>query len=1009
MKDKVTKDFIHDMALGVVVNTGFYTVKGQLVRYLLFQETPEFKFTRDSFKYLSVIFVITLVGFLWNVFYIGYWTDLGLSAGELIVRSLDLFTAAIPPALPLCLLIGVDYSVHRLKNKQVFTIINQKINEAGRVKVFCFDKTGTLTENSLSLAGVVVSSDKYLDETVFSSSSELMKRTVFKQPKLLIGGDNYFNEMKLNMGSGIRGTGQRADTHRRLVEAMGLCHSLSYFKQKLLGDPLEVIMFNDSGFSLVEQEGGTLIFPSSEFSRKTGLSDQFRFRLVQRLDFTPIRKRMSVLVVKGLTKHSKVMSLRQAREKLRFRFKRPERKKSLDIILSSSNEMSNRKNIRKASVNLRSAEKLIRNVSNPVGRVSNSPDKLQNQEGIKRTIEDLDQLDPFEENVEMEQSDDTIGIYCKGAPEVIRGLCRPDTVPEEFDYVLEKHSTRGLRVLAVSYRAITQSDILKLKTAAELERDMIFVGFILFENPLKPKTRLSLIELRHAGIGTVMITGDNLLTAVSVAQSSGMVDESQKILRVWVDEETDRVKVEKAKKEKQHDEEEEMAYKHFDEFDEVIIARNAEKECKLLGFRGICESLNESQEEDFIRELNPSSQDRRDQTGSDSSEIVEMMSSDINPGVVYAMTGQTLDLLIKKGKLTPALLMQTKVFGRSNPTQKATIVAQLQNTLAHTNKNDFVGFCGDGANDCSALKKAHVGLSLTQTEASIAAPFSTTIPDISAVSVLLLEGKCCLETAVQNFQFITFCALSQFFGQIILYYFESDFPNGHYYYMDLVVVFVFIFLISRIGPKLKLTSEFPRGDLLNFQVLIRLTVFLCLHLAALIVSIVIIREISFFKEQADITGGSGFGSEDYFFTHCIFIFIVVSWAYMASVLVFGSRAKFKARIFNNQLMLVYLALNVFFILVFPWINEITLPEYPRNSLGFWVVYYLQYAFNMMFRIKKFIPEFTVVMFLYGLLTFLMYMLFDFVVVGGLISVWRNAQDKKLNQQRRMILGNEKMV
>lgn len=58
----------------------------------------------------------------------------------------------------------------------------------------------------------------------------------------------------------------------------------------------------------------------------------------------------------------------------------------------------------------------------------------------------------------------------------------------------------------------------------EVEKDLDFVGFIIFENKLKPTTASVLKELTESNIGSIMVTGDNILTAISVARNCGLVD-----------------------------------------------------------------------------------------------------------------------------------------------------------------------------------------------------------------------------------------------------------------------------------------------------------------------------------------------------------------------------------------------------------------------------------------------------------------------------------------------------
>lgn len=58
----------------------------------------------------------------------------------------------------------------------------------------------------------------------------------------------------------------------------------------------------------------------------------------------------------------------------------------------------------------------------------------------------------------------------------------------------------------------------------EAESGLDFIGFIIFENKLKPSTTGVLDELSKAGIRKVMCTGDNILTAISVARECNLID-----------------------------------------------------------------------------------------------------------------------------------------------------------------------------------------------------------------------------------------------------------------------------------------------------------------------------------------------------------------------------------------------------------------------------------------------------------------------------------------------------
>uniref|UniRef100_A0AAR5PDG0 Cation-transporting P-type ATPase C-terminal domain-containing protein n=1 Tax=Dendroctonus ponderosae TaxID=77166 RepID=A0AAR5PDG0_DENPD len=122
--------------------------------------------------------------------------------------------------------------------------------------------------------------------------------------------------------------------------------------------------------------------------------------------------------------------------------------------------------------------------------------------------------------------------FTKGAPEKLYNFCIPETIPTDFQNRLSFYTTRGFRVIALAYKELPVK--FKWTDAQAAERDMIehdleFLGLLILQNPLKSETVPVLRQFRNANIRTVMITGDNIRTAISVARDCEMVDSTATI------------------------------------------------------------------------------------------------------------------------------------------------------------------------------------------------------------------------------------------------------------------------------------------------------------------------------------------------------------------------------------------------------------------------------------------------------------------------------------------------
>jgi len=128
-------------------------------------------------------------------------------------------------------------------------------------------------------------------------------------------------------------------------------------------------------------------------------------------------------------------------------------------------------------------------------------------------------------------------VYTKGASEVVLGLCqkylKPDGTAVSIDGdtrdMLTNHintwASQGLRTLTLSYREIPASEEIPDDGECPFEHDLILIGIVGIQDPLRPEVPNSIMMCQRAGITVRMLTGDNILTAKQIGKSCGILTE----------------------------------------------------------------------------------------------------------------------------------------------------------------------------------------------------------------------------------------------------------------------------------------------------------------------------------------------------------------------------------------------------------------------------------------------------------------------------------------------------
>ncbi|CAE6439084.1 unnamed protein product [Rhizoctonia solani] len=480
--------------------------------------------------------------------------------------------------------------------------------------------------------------------------------------------------------------------------------------------------------------------------------------------------------------------------------------------------------------------------------------------GVIRTFEFVSALRRMSVVVKRLKSS-SMEIYVKGAPEVMGEICDPESFPGDYEDMLSYYTKHGYRVIALAGKSIEGLSWLRAQKMKreQAESNLKFLGLIVFENKLKPGTAPAIQTLRDAHLVCRMVTGDNPQTAVSVARECGLISQSAHV------------------------------------FYAVFLEGNAQTPQSKLLWTSV-DDASLTLDDYSLKPLLPRAHHTIEE---------EIAYQDYT----LAVSGDVFRWMVNHAPLETLqrMLVKAQIFARMSPDEKHELVSRLQ-SLGYT-----VCFCGDGANDCGALKAADVGLSLSEAEASVAAPFTSRTPDIGCVIEVIREGRAALVTSFSCFKYMALYSLIQFTSVTLLYSFASSLGDFQFLYIDLFVIIPIAVTMGRTLPYPRIYPKRPTASLVSKKVLSSIIGQMVITSAFQFWAFWWVRGQEWYTPPEPASGSGELKHDNYENTA---LFLISSYQYILVAAVFSIGPPYRKPMWTNGLlMLSIVALTAFSTLV----------------------------------------------------------------------------------------------
>ena len=491
-------------------------------------------------------------------------------------------------------------------------------------------------------------------------------------------------------------------------------------------------------------------------------------------------------------------------------------------------------------------------------------------------------------------------LFVKGSPEVIKELCKSNSLPENYDQIINNNIKVGNQVIALAYSYKN----LNFKNIDNIDRDQFetnlkFLGFIIIKNKIKENSSFVIQKLKKQKYKIFLSTYKDTFTAINISKQCQIIrpedivftielNENNNLKFVHVENYSDTEKFEMI--EKFYEIESDMKKEILNEYylDEIF-----EFEDEQTLQENVDNFKNKIIYDDYYLNV----------------EFKEKESNYINPSInkhIMIIDGSTFEkiYLFRNKYLSTKdknyliyynafnlIINKCRLFSGMNLWNKMILLQHLKEI------GNNVCICSNNISDCGALIYSDIGLSFLSEKKLIALSFVNEENDINSLVNLLAEGKASTVAYIQIFKVIIIYSFIQSSSVIILLYSGKYLTNRQFLISDLFIIIPICFFISCTDTNKKLSYHKLTGRLVNFSIYLSLLIEgIIIFFFQILTIFILYRQKWYYTNNNELFPG---------YDNSV-IFLMSNFQYLISVIFFSVTYPFRKSIFTNYLLILYL-------------------------------------------------------------------------------------------------------